>query len=68
MVLGGVTRLLSPTVGSESSEKEANKPSYIFHGATNTISQGQPVPLLYGVMIVGSAVVSASISANDIPV
>ena len=66
MVLGGVTRLLSPTVGAESSEAPTNKPSYIFNGATNTIAQGQPVPICYGEMIVGSAVVSEGISANDI--
>ena len=68
MVLGGVTRLLSPTVGAESAEAADNKPSYIFNGATNTISQGQPVPILYGEMTVGSAVVSAGISANDIAI
>ena len=38
---------------------------YHFNGVVNTTAQGNPVPLGYGRMIVGSAVVSAGIYAMD---
>lgn len=68
LFLGGVTQMLSPTVKASASESDANKPSYIFNGAVNTTSQGQPVPVLYGRMVVGSAVVSAGLTSKDIPI
>lgn len=43
----------------------SNQPSYVFNGAVNTESQGHPVPLCYGRMRVGSAVISAGIEADD---
>ncbi len=42
-----------------------NLPSYTFNGPINTTAQGNPVPLGYGRMIVGSAVISAGITADD---
>lgn len=68
LFLGGVTQMLSPTIKSSTSESDANKPSYIFNGAVNTTAQGQPVPVLYGRMMVGSAVVSAGLTSKDIPI
>ena len=68
LFLGGVTQMLSPAVKASASESDANKPSYIFNGAVNTTSQGQPVPVLYGRMMVGSAVVSAGLTSKDIPI
>ena len=68
MILGGVSQMLSPTPkAGEPREADANKPSYLFNGAVNTVAQGQPVPILYGKLIVGSAVVSAGITSQDIP-
>lgn len=68
LVLGGVAGLLSkqPTQAAGSQDKSA--PSYIFNGAVNTTAQGGPVPVGYGRLIVGSAVISSSISTVDIPV
>lgn len=67
-ILTGVSQLLTPTPKAQSpQEKPENKPSYIFNGAVNTIQQGQPIPLLYGELIVGSAVVSAGLTDKDIP-
>ncbi len=66
MVLGGVTQLISPTPkGQKQADKADNAPSYVFNGAVNTQAQGNPVPLGYGRMIVGSAVASAGIEASD---
>lgn len=42
------------------------EPSYVFNGAVNTTAQGHPVPLGYGRMRVGSAVISAGIVTEEI--
>jgi predicted phage tail protein len=65
MVVGGVIQMLSPQPKLGSSDSSNNGASYIFTGAVNTTSQGNPVPVLYGRMIVGSAVISAGIVAED---
>ena len=67
MVLGGVVQLLSPqqTYDSAASERPENRPSYNFNGPVNTTAQGHPVPLCYGRMIVGSAVISAGIETRQ---
>lgn len=43
-----------------------NRGSYIFNGAVNLTAQGNPVPLCYGRMKVGSVVISAGLSVEDI--
>jgi predicted phage tail protein len=43
-----------------------NKPSFLFDGPVNTIAQGHPVPVGYGEMYVGSAVISAGIVTEEI--
>ncbi len=66
MMLGGVVQMLSPQPKAlKSGDRPDNQPSYVFNGAVNTQAQGNPVPVLYGRMIVGSAVVSAGIHAED---
>ena len=50
----------------ENNEVADNRASYIFNGAVNLTAQGNPVPLLYGRMRVGSVVVSAGLSVEDI--
>lgn len=64
MAIGGIVQLLSPTPSSDSgmaSESVTNKPSYNFNGPVNTTAQGHPVPLAYGKVICGSAVISAGL-------
>ena len=66
MVVGGVTQLLTPTRKlPDPSEQPGNTPSYTFDGPVNTLAQGQCVPVGYGRMIVGSAVISAGISVEE---
>ena len=43
-----------------------NRSSYIFNGAVNLTAQGTPVPLCYGRVKVGSVVISAGLSVEDI--
>jgi len=66
LVLGGVAQMLAPqpkTPGTP--DRPENKPSYAFDGAVNTAAQGNPVPVCYGRLIVGSQVISAGMVAEE---
>jgi predicted phage tail protein len=66
MMAGGVVQMLSPQQAQSSAADAAeNGASYNFNGPVNTTAQGNPVPVLYGRMIVGSAVISAGILAQE---
>lgn len=67
MIVGGVVQMLSPQPkGLGARDSGGNQSSYSFNGAVNTQAQGNPVPLLYGRLIVGSAVISAGIQNVDV--
>lgn len=67
--VSGVAQLLTPVPKSaEPPEQPDNKPSYNFNGPINTTAQGQPVPIGYGRLIVGGAVISAGIVSEEIPI
>ena len=67
MALGGVSQMLAPVPKVPGPmERPENQPSYSFNGPVNTSAQGQPVPVGYGRMIVGSAVISAGIDVDQI--
>jgi len=69
LAIGGVVQMLTPmpsTNISDDNNKPDNKPSYAFNGSVNTSAQGYPVPVGYGRMIVGSAVISAGIVAEEL--
>lgn len=66
MIIGGVIQLLTPQPkGTGTSDRPENTPSNFFNGPINTQAQGNPVPVLYGELIVGSKVLSAGITAVD---
>lgn len=67
MALGGVSMMLAPTPKSQYSERETpdQRPSFLFNGPVNASTQGLPVPLIYGRVRVGSVVVSAGMSAEE---
>ncbi len=68
MMVGSVVEKLTavkPTSG-ETVERPENRPSYAFDGAVNTAAQGNPVPVCYGELIVGSQVVSAGLVTEQI--
>ncbi len=66
LTLGGVAQMIAGTPkGLGSQDSADNRPSYGFNGPVNTQAQGNPVPLGYGRMIVGSAVISSGIYAED---
>ncbi|MGW8306386.1 MAG: tail assembly protein [Achromobacter pulmonis] len=66
MFIGGVVQMLSPQQRALSAEdRPENGASYNFNGPVNTSAQGNPVPVLYGHMIIGSATISAGIFSED---
>lgn len=66
MALGGVIQLLTPQQRALSVKDGPNNgASYNFNGPVNTTAQGNPVPVLYGELIVGSSTISAGIYSED---
>lgn len=63
MVAGGVVQLLSPQAKKLESA-EAN-PSYAFGGPANTTAAGHIVGIGYGERLIGGAIISAGIFAED---
>jgi len=62
LILRGVAELLSPTPEfGDDSEKLRN---FTFSGITNTAQQGLPVPIAYGRVVVGSAVISTGLDVD----
>jgi predicted phage tail protein len=55
----------SPKAGASSSQP-SNLASYSFNGAVNTAAQGNPVPVGYGMLLVGSQVISAGLAVDQI--
>lgn len=66
MVLGGVSQLLTKQPqGITGVESPDNGASYNFNGPVNVTAQGNPVPVLYGEMIVGSVTVTGDLYSED---
>lgn len=65
LVLQGIGGLLSPTPSTDYSEDQ--KKSYIFNGPVNVTDQGGVVPLVFGKMMCGSIVLSASLDVENDP-
>lgn len=67
LVMGGISQMLVGTPAAPGSvERPENKPSYAFDGPVNTAAQGNPVPVCYGRLIVGSQVVSAGMAVEQL--
>lgn len=69
LVLGGISEALftPPKPPDSASREQADaRPSYAFDGPVNTVQQGNPVPICYGELLVGSQVISAVTIARDI--
>ena len=69
MIIGGVVQMLTPLPKPGSpDEADKNKPSTYFNGPVNTVQQGQPVPVGYGKLIIGSAQIGAGLNADKVAV
>ena len=67
MALSGASQLLAPKQKKQQSNSTEAKPSFVFNGAVNNTEQGGCVPLIYGQTMVGSTVISAGMTTDDIP-
>lgn len=68
LAIAGIAQLLAGTPKAPSAnsfEKPENRTSEIFNGPVNTVGPGHPVPVGYGRLRVGSAVISAGIDTVD---
>ena len=70
LVLGGISQAISPSpVQSgnvfERGREAAKMESFSFSGVVNTSKQGLPVPIAYGRLFVGSAVLSSGLDVDQ---
>ncbi|MGG6157315.1 tail assembly protein [Salmonella enterica] len=66
MMIGGVAQMLAPKPHSPSSHHADNgRQNVYFSSLDNMIAQGNPLPILYGEMLVGSRRISQSLSTRD---
>jgi predicted phage tail protein len=70
LVLGGIAQSLSPvpvqsTSPFERGREAAKLESFSFSGIVNTAKQGLPVPIAYGRVFVGSAVISSGLDVES---
>jgi predicted phage tail protein len=71
MIAGGVAGLLTqpPSMPDPTTQtKPDDRPSFLFNGVVNNSQQGVPVPLIFGRHLVGSIVVLASLTSEDMAV
>lgn len=68
LALGGVAQMLAKAPTSDATERPDNMPSYTFNGPVNTSAQGNAVSIFYGELIVGSQVISAGLSVDQIAI
>ena len=69
LVLTGVADIISPInqPGLEASKEAAKLQNMSFSGVVNTARQGLPVPIAYGRVFVGSAVISTGFDVDHTP-
>ena len=67
LTLGGIAQAMSPqpNTGIERSEEAAKLESFVFSNVVNTARQGLPVPIAYGRVFVGSAVLSSALDVDQ---
>lgn len=64
LTMGGIAQLLAKTPNTQPDYSN----SYTLHGPMNSTQEGNPVPIIYGRLMVGSQVISASLQSYDIPI
>lgn len=64
LALGGIAQMISPQTAGLAGVVD-NGTSYYFNGPVNSDAQGEPAPVVYGRMVVGSKVISSGIYAED---
>jgi predicted phage tail protein len=65
LMMNGIAQMLAPKPKKPVSNEVDNGQSYNFDGPVNTMSQGLPIPICYGELIVGGALISASVTSEE---
>ena len=65
LTVGGIAGLLMPTVDMSNQDPDGNRANKGFGSAVTTVSQGNPVPILYGEREIGGFYASGGIYAED---
>ena len=65
LLMGGVAGLLMPKVDMGNQDPDGNRANKGFGSAVTTVSQGNPVPILYGEREIGGFYASGGIYAED---
>ena len=67
LTLGGIAQAISPQPdsGLERGREAAQLESFVFNNVVNTAKQGLPVPIAYGRVFVGSAVLSSGLDVDQ---
>ena len=67
VTLGGIAQAISPQpdTGLERGREAAKLESFVFNNVVNTAQQGLPVPIAYGRVFVGSAVLSSGLDVDQ---
>lgn len=68
LVLGGIAQAISPQPEPPSIEEAARLESFTISNVVNTSRQGLPVPIAYGRVFVGSAVLSSGLDVDQVQV
>ena len=65
LVLGGIAQSISPQPEPTSLDESVQLESFTFSNVVNTSKQGLPVPIAYGRVFAGSAVLSSSLDVDQ---
>ena len=68
LLLQGIAQVISPQPGPPSIEESARLESFTISNVVNTSRQGLPVPIAYGRVFVGSAVLSSGLDVDQVQV
>ena len=68
LLLGGIAQAISPQPEPPSIEESARLESFTISNVVNTSRQGLPVPIAYGRVFVGSAVLSSGLDVDQVHV
>ena len=60
LIKGGIAQALATTP-----EEIKDDQNYSFNGAANTVAQGVPVPICYGQLMIGGAVISSGVTSEN---
>jgi predicted phage tail protein len=68
LFIGGVAQMISPQpdLGFNNGKEAARLESFTFSGIVNTSKQGLPVPIAYGRVFAGSAVISSGLDVDQL--